>query len=102
VLCRASIVVEYEPQTRIEGDIQQLAADHPVVELWRVLAGEHPGRAGDADVTVFDSVGFAVEDFSALRWVRSRLAGGDFHEELDLLADPDDPRDLLGMLHRAA
>jgi len=29
------------------------------------------------------------------------LAGGDFHEDLDLLADPDEPRDLLGMVHRA-
>ncbi len=42
VLRRASIFVEHEPQTRIEGDIQQLPADHPVTELWRVIAGDAP------------------------------------------------------------
>ncbi len=48
-----------------------------------------------------NSVGFAIEDFSALRYVHAKLAGGDFHEDLDLLADPDEPRDLLGMVQRA-
>jgi ornithine cyclodeaminase len=102
ILRRADIVVEYPPQTRIEGEIQQLAPDHPVRELWRIVAGEEPGRRAAADVTLFDSVGFAIEDFAALRYVQSKLAGGDFHEELDLVADPDEPRDLLGMLDRAA
>ncbi|MEP1933611.1 MAG: ornithine cyclodeaminase, partial [Roseibium sp.] len=49
----------------------------------------------------FDSVGFAVEDFSALRYVRNHIKGTSFYHDLDLLADPDDPRDLFGMLHRA-
>lgn len=102
ILLRSDIFVEYPPQTRVEGEIQQLAPDHPVTELWRVIAGEVPGRRGLDQVTLFDSVGFATEDFSALRYVRTKLALGDFHEELDLLADPDEPRDLFGMLHRAA
>jgi ornithine cyclodeaminase len=50
---------------------------------------------------VFDSVGFAIEDFSALRTVRDLLAERPYYEDLDLLADPDDPRDLFGMLLRA-
>ncbi|MET7242012.1 ornithine cyclodeaminase [Methylobacterium sp. EM32] len=100
-LRRAALFVEYEPQTRIEGEIQQLAPDHPVTELWRVLAGEAPGRTDARQVTVFDSVGFAIEDFSALRTVRDLLAEHPYYEDLDLLADPDDPRDLFGMLLRA-
>jgi ornithine cyclodeaminase len=101
VLRRADVFVEYEPQTRIEGEIQQLAPDHPVTELWRVLAGSAPGRTAARQVTVFDSVGFAIEDFSALRTVRDLLAAHPYYEDLDLLADPDDPRDLFGMLMRA-
>ena len=101
ILRRSDIVVEYAPQTRLEGEIQQLPADHPVTELWRVIAGEVPGRRDDRQITLFDSVGFAVEDFSALRYLRSVLAGTGFFEDLDLLADPDDPRDLFGMLLRA-
>lgn len=102
ILLRSDIFVEYTPQTRIEGEIQQLAPDHPVTELWRVVAGAAVGRRGPNQITLFDSVGFATEDFSALRYVRDRLAGTGLFQELDLLADPDDPRDLFGMLLRAA
>ncbi|TIP08090.1 ornithine cyclodeaminase [Mesorhizobium sp.] len=102
ILLRSQIFVEYTPQTRIEGEIQQLAADHPVVELWEVMTGKTSVRADSRAVTLFDSVGFATEDFSALRYVRDQLADTGFYEELDLLADPDEPRDLFGMLLRAA
>ncbi len=102
ILHRADIFVEYPPQTRIEGEIQQLAEDHPVTELWQVIIGTAPGRVSQDQITLFDSVGFAVEDFSALRYVRDQLPGTAFFHPLDLLADPDNPRDLYGMLARAA
>jgi ornithine cyclodeaminase len=101
ILLRSSIFVEYPAQTRIEGEIQQLAPDHPVTELWQVMAGQTPGRTASDQVTLFDSVGFAIEDFSALRYVRSRLAETGLGTMLDMIADPDDPRDLFGMLLRA-
>ncbi|NDV00245.1 ornithine cyclodeaminase [Pseudoroseicyclus tamaricis] len=101
ILHRASIFVEYPEQTRIEGEIQQLAPDHAVTELWQVLSGLAPGRTGADQITLFDSVGFATEDFSALRFVADCIAGTEYFEELDLLADPDEPRDLFGMLMRA-
>jgi ornithine cyclodeaminase len=102
ILLRSSIFVEYPPQTRIEGEIQQLDPDHPVTELWQVMAGQTPGRTSEGQVTLFDSVGFAIEDFSALRYVRSKLAETGLGTMLDMIADPDDPRDLFGMLLRAA
>ncbi len=102
ILLRSSIFVEYPAQTRIEGEIQQLAPDHPVIELWRVIAGELPGRSSQAEITLFDSVGFAIEDFSALRYIRSKLDETGLYDNLDMIADPDDPRDLFGMILRAA
>ena len=101
ILHRAGIFVEYPPQTRIEGEIQQLDPDHPVTELWQVIAGQAPGRTGPSQVTLFDSVGFAIEDFSALRHIHARLRGTGFFQDLDMIADPDDPRDLFGMICRA-
>ena len=93
--------MEYPPQTRVEGEIQQLDPDHPITELWQVISGTAAGRTSSDQITLFDSVGFAIEDFSALRYVRDRLPGTGFYLELDLLADPDDPRDLFGMLTRS-
>jgi ornithine cyclodeaminase len=101
ILRRADIFVEHPEQTRIEGEIQQLSPDHPVTELWRVLAGQAPGRRSREAITLFDSVGFAIEDFSALRWLRGKVAAGAPCLQIDLLADPDEPRDLFGMLRRA-
>ncbi len=106
VLRGARVFVEYEPQTRVEGDIQQLEADFPVVDLWRVLAGTVPGRQGDAQVTVFDSVGFALEDYSALRHVYRLARECGVGQEVDLVPPADDPKDLFrltrGSVARAA
>ena len=101
ILHRADIFVEYLPQTRIEGEIQQLSNDHPVTEIWRVLKGDQPGRTSDRQITLFDSVGFAVEDFSALRYVHDKIQETGQYSLLDMLADPDDARDLFGMVRRA-
>ncbi|SFT64639.1 ornithine cyclodeaminase [Sedimentitalea nanhaiensis] len=102
ILHRSDIFVEFPPQTRIEGEIQQLAPDHPVTELWQVITGAAAGRTSDRQITLFDSVGFAIEDFSALRYLRDQLPATGLYHPLDLLADPDDPRDLFGMVQRAA
>jgi len=100
ILLRSDIFVEYPPQTRIEGEIQQLPQDHPVTEIWQVITGMQQGRRDRRQNTLFDSVGFAVEDFSALRYVYDRIRDTKFYEELDMIADPDEPRDLFGMLMR--
>jgi ornithine cyclodeaminase len=102
ILMRADIFVEFPPQTRVEGEIQQLDPDHPVTEIWQVMAGAARGRTSDGQITLFDSVGFAIEDFSALRYLRDQLERTGHFVELDMVADPDDPRDLYGMLGRAA
>ncbi len=101
ILKRADIFVEHTPQTRIEGEIQSLAADHPVTELWEVLTHRVQARRDPRQITLFDSVGFAMEDFSALRYVKAHIERTGLYEPLDMIADPDEPRDLFGMLLRA-
>ena len=105
VLRSARVIVEYEPQTRVEGDIQQLPADFPVTELWRVLSGLAAGREHAQQVTVFDSVGFALEDYSALRYVHELALARGIGEDVALVPPGRDPKDLFGRLgpvHRAA
>jgi ornithine cyclodeaminase len=101
ILLRSKIFVEYPPQTRAEGEIQQLEKDHPVTEIWQVMTGKSDGRTDDSQITLFDSVGFAIEDFSALKFILRIIQNTNFHEQLDMLADPNDPKDLFGMLSRA-
>ena len=101
IVARSSVFVEYPPQTRIEGEIQQMDPEHPVTELWQVITGQAPGRQNAAEITLFDGVGFAIEDFSALRYVHGKIQKTPFYIDFDLIADPDDPRDLFGMVKRA-
>ena len=96
ILERGPVFVEYPPQTRVEGEIQNVAPDFPVTEFWRVLGGHAPGRTSPDQVTIFDSVGFALEDYSALRHLRADIAGTGLGSEIDLVAAPDDPKDLFG------
>ncbi len=93
----ARVVVEYEPQSRIEGEIQQMEPGFPVIEFADVVRGLSPGRTGRDDITIFDSVGFALEDYSALRFLY-RLQGEQSGQrrEIDLVPELEDPKDLFG------
>ncbi|MDE2565165.1 MAG: ornithine cyclodeaminase [Burkholderiales bacterium] len=101
VLAGARVFVEYEPQSRIEGDVQQMPADFSVTELWRVLTGAAPGRRSAAEVTVFDSVGFALEDYSALGLIAARAQALGLGRRIDLIPSLPDPKDLYGQLAAA-
>src|SRR5664279_2267146 len=95
VVRSARVIVQYEPQTRIEGEIQQMAPDFTVIALWRVLAGLEQGRNSNDQVTVFDSVGFALEDFSTLRYIRDLAEGQAEARRIDLLPPTGiDPKNL--------
>jgi ornithine cyclodeaminase len=102
ILRAARVFVEFEPQTRIEGDIQQLPADFPVTEMWRVLTGQVTGRESNEQVTVFDSVGFAIEDFSALRYLYDLAQAQDIGAQISLIPDPANPKDLFQFVAGAA
>ncbi len=75
--------------------------DYPITELWQVITGAAPGRRDARQITLFDGVGFAIEDFAALQYLREQVHGTGICQTLDMIADPDDPRDLFGMLQRA-
>ena len=96
ILNHAHVVVEYEPQSRIEGELQQMPADFQVTELWTILEGKAHGRASAEQVTVFDSVGFALEDFSAMRYLE-KFVMQKTSPLLDLIPEMMNPKDLFGM-----
>lgn len=102
VLRRSSVFVEYEPQTRREGELQQMPADFAVTEFWRVLTGQAPGRVSPAQITLFDSVGFALEDYSALRTMQALGRQAGLLSAIELVPALADPKDLFALLHPAA
>ncbi|MGV3740629.1 MAG: ornithine cyclodeaminase [Gammaproteobacteria bacterium] len=70
ILKHTKVFVEFFPQTEHEGEIQNLGAqakEFVHAELWEIISKKKTGRVDAQDITVFDGVGFALEDFSALR-----------------------------------
>jgi ornithine cyclodeaminase/alanine dehydrogenase-like protein (mu-crystallin family) len=83
-LARARVVVDEWEQASHNGDISRaveagMLGRDDVAELGRILAGEQEGRAGDDEITVFDSTGLAVQDLAvaALVYERYRADTGD-------------------------
>lgn len=96
ILLRSKVFVEYEPQTRVEGELQQMPSDFPAHALWQVLAGIAAGRDDAAQVTLFDSVGFALEDLSALRYIHQLSQKLGIGSTVDLVPTLLDPKNLFG------
>lgn len=94
----ATIVVEYYPQTLIEGEIQQLNKDIPVYELHQVVKKNIMPRQSDDSVTIFDSVGFALEDYSALRVIYDLALEYDCFMDGYFIPKISDPKDLFSAL----
>ena len=94
----ANVFVEYAPQSRIEREIQQMPADFPVTELWQVFTGQAAARSCTIEVTVFDSIGFALEDFSALRFMYDNAEAHGFGERIALIPLLENPKDLFSTL----
>ena len=68
-------------------------AEHAVVGGRHELAiGAAPARLSSEEITVFDAVGFALEDYSALRFLHTLQSA----RQIDLVPDLDDPKDLYG------
>ena len=95
---RATVFIEFEPQTRIEGEIQNMPADSPVTAFWHVLTAQAPGRTSADQITLFDSVGFALEDMSALRYMLDQATERGIGTPMDLIAQNEDPRNLFGLV----
>jgi len=102
VLHAAKVFVEYEPQTRVEGDLQHMPPDFAVTELWQVLSGQKAGRDSQAQITMFDSVGFALEDFSALRYLHDSARSLRLGESIPLIPRLDDPKNLYQLVKPGA
>jgi ornithine cyclodeaminase len=102
ILFRSRVVVEYLDQSIIEGEIQRLSkaeADKYVFcELHSLIDGSKPGRDSDQDITVFDSVGIALEDYSVLRQTFELCNKYNIGDELDITTSIDDPKNLISVI----
>ncbi len=94
---KCKIVVELLQQTKVEGEIQQIDA-RIYGELWELAAGKKKGRKSKEEMTLFDSVGFALEDYSVLRLVQELCENHHTGHLLNMVPELNDPKNLFGVI----
>jgi ornithine cyclodeaminase len=92
------IAVDFLEQAKVEGEIQHLDNHSNIIQLSDIVAGDHPGRQNNDEITLFDSVGCAVEDFSTLFHINELAEEYNIGDRGDFIANPKDPKDLFSLL----
>ena len=100
ILQHCKVVVEYTPQSKDEGEIQQGDASLIDAELWEIIIGKKAGRESEQQITFFDSVGFALEDFSILNLIYQLAQDLNLGTEINLLPDLGNVKDLFSVLKK--
>lgn len=98
---RARVIVTYIEQTLIEGESQHLSQDEIDAEVWELLTKQKSGRDSENEVTIFDSVGFALEDFSTLRVIERLAREKNMGQSIELVPSLHDPKDLFSLVKTA-
>jgi alanine dehydrogenase len=78
-LPRAKLFTDYLPSLEAQaGEVVEarkngvIAADHPIIEIGKVLSGAVPGRRDAAEITIYRSLGIAAQDIAAAQFIVGR------------------------------
>ncbi len=103
ILGRSKITVEYLDQAMIEGEIQRFdkeeVKDKVHAELYELITGTKSGRENENEITLYDSVGIALEDYSVLRFTYELANRYRLGQELNLTPVLENPKDLISVLY---
>ncbi|NQW26224.1 MAG: ornithine cyclodeaminase, partial [Cryomorphaceae bacterium] len=103
ILPRSKIVVEYFDQCFVEGEIQRFskkeAKKYVYAELHELVTGAKQGRKTEKEITLYDSVGVALEDYSVLRLTYDLSNKYKLGQELNLTPVLKNPKDLISVLN---
>ncbi len=98
LLENSNIVVEFLEQSKIEGEIQQLDNDFICPELHEILNKKLDLNVSKDGTIIFDSVGFALQDYSVLRLIYLYAKELNIGSELNLIPNMEDVKDLYSLV----
>ncbi len=94
----STVVCEFLEQCKIEGEIQHLGEDYTCTEFYEVVRGEKKLNVETHGTIVFDSVGFAIEDYSVLRLVYELAREYNVGQDMYLIPEIEDVKDLYSLM----
>lgn len=94
----STVVVEFLPQSKIEGEIQQLDSSFTCTEFHEIVKGEEEVNVKTHGTVLYDSVGFALEDYSVLRLIYSLAKKNNIGKDMSLVPNLTDVKNLFSLL----
>ncbi len=96
----STVVVEYLEQCKIEGEIQHLDEDFTCPEFYEILQGKTSINVKTHGTVIFDSVGFAIEDYSVLRLIYKLSNDFNIGKEMNLIPQLSDVKNLFSLMEK--
>ncbi len=94
----SKVVVEFLEQSKIEGEIQHLGEDYKCPELHEIVKKDISLNVSKDGTIIFDSVGFALQDYSVLRLTYNLAKELNIGKDLNLIPQIEDVKDLFYLL----
>lgn len=93
------VVCEHLEQCKIEGEIQQLEDDYICPEFYEIILGKKSINVATHGSVIFDSVGFAIEDYSVLRLFYELANKYDIGKDMYMIPKIDDVKNLYSLIN---
>lgn len=94
----SKVVVEYLEQSKIEGEIQQINSYEHCHELHELINKRVTLNVIQDGTLIFDSVGFALEDYSILRYVYKLALKQGVGKEMEFIPNISDVKNLYSLV----
>lgn len=98
LVASSTVVCEFLEQCKIEGEIQQFSDDYSCPELYEIIRGEKNINVKTHGTVLFDSVGFAIEDYSVLRLIYKLSQDYNIGKEMNLIPELNDVKNLFSLM----
>jgi ornithine cyclodeaminase len=95
------IIIEFFEQTVEEGEIQNYKGDAKKIvhaEIWELINKSKTSRENNSEITLYDSVGFALEDFSVMTYFDKISEELNIFESLELIPMVSDCKNLFSKI----
>lgn len=93
LVLRSKLTVDFIDQATYEGEAQQVSKNKIYAHLGEIVAGIKQGRTGN-EITIFDSVGFAMEDLITYQLVYELAMKENIGKRIKIVAKPKYPKNL--------
>ncbi len=94
----SNVVVEFLEQSKIEGEIQHMSEDYTCPELHEIVSKKVLKNVYSDGTIIFDSVGFALQDYSVLRLTYALAKELNIGLDLHLIPNISDVKDLYSLV----